>query len=703
MSRELDTGQINPTVQETSEKGIANGYAALDASAEVPSLQFPTNIAGTKNFDNTVTITTSNDSLLITPTWDVNEGFEFNTTDSDGNTGGYIFIKEKHDELYGFIFGYEGTNNRFTIQSRNNSGTSRYRLIINRGDDEIKWLQTNNTSEMIKFNTDGGSPYIRINDNSGTEVTRIVNPTGNYGSFQIDGNARTGYEGYSIGGRVVFMHNNSTVSGIYDDVNNHWMLRTDHNSYSYLYYDGNTKLNTISTGIDVTGNVEGINHNGTLQMWTQGGYGSGTSNLYYKVGQWTLGSQYLYGIVKLLITSRYGDAETVNATCERGASVINVRMSLQKRGLNAYLTFYMLRTSANVCELWCRNGAAWSRPDITVINSREFSFEWLNSTGQASLPTYDELWNEDGYIDISNSGALASSSTISATSFTEGGTGLSSKYLGISAKAADTNLLDGYNSDTGWTANTVPLRESSGDITARLFRSNYQNQTTISGGMAHRVNNSSDPYIRFCSSASAIRTWASIAASSHTHSNYLASNADDDYTGGTRIKFNDGKRIDFGSSNDMRWFHSTHNYIDVYNGDLYIRDDTTTRYTFDVSAGYCTAYNWYATSDIRLKENIKKLEKSLDKVTKIGQQAVRYTRKDIKDKTERIGFIAQEIEKIYPEFVDEDESANKIKSINYSKMVVPLYKGVSEMKTILENRTIRINKIRKKLKQLQND
>lgn len=68
------------------------------------------------------------------------------------------------------------------------------------------------------------------------------------------------------------------------------------------------------------------------------------------------------------------------------------------------------------------------------------------------------------------------------------------------------------------TASTIAVRDGSGDIQCRLVRPNFANQTTISGAIAYRVNNSTDNYIRFCSDPAAVRTWLGAAASSHTHS-----------------------------------------------------------------------------------------------------------------------------------------------------------------------------------------
>ena len=74
--------------------------------------------------------------------------------------------------------------------------------------------------------------------------------------------------------------------------------------------------------------------------------------------------------------------------------------------------------------------------------------------------------------------------------------------------------LDGKESDSEVSANTVPVRTGSSDIKARLFRSSYQNQTSINGGsgLAFRVNNSTDDFIRFCTDKSALRTYLSVLA-----------------------------------------------------------------------------------------------------------------------------------------------------------------------------------------------
>jgi hypothetical protein len=74
----------------------------------------------------------------------------------------------------------------------------------------------------------------------------------------------------------------------------------------------------------------------------------------------------------------------------------------------------------------------------------------------------------------------------------------------------NSDLLDGFNATTASTVSTVAARDSSGDINVRLVRSEFTNESTISGAMAFRVNNSTDNYIRFCSDTPAIRTFLDV-------------------------------------------------------------------------------------------------------------------------------------------------------------------------------------------------
>ena len=57
------------------------------------------------------------------------------------------------------------------------------------------------------------------------------------------------------------------------------------------------------------------------------------------------------------------------------------------------------------------------------------------------------------------------------------------------------------------TANTLALRDSEADVHARLLRTTYGDEFTMSGAIAFRVNNSTNNYTRYCSNPVSVRDW----------------------------------------------------------------------------------------------------------------------------------------------------------------------------------------------------
>ena len=90
----------------------------------------------------------------------------------------------------------------------------------------------------------------------GNQTTRYLRePTGDYGSIQISGSGYNSWEGFSIDGRAVFMHDGGTATGIYNDVNNHWLFYGVHGGQTEMHHNGSNKINTRSDGADINGEL----------------------------------------------------------------------------------------------------------------------------------------------------------------------------------------------------------------------------------------------------------------------------------------------------------------------------------------------------------------------------------------------------------------------------------------------------------------
>ena len=76
-----------------------------------------------------------------------------------------------------------------------------------------------------------------------------------------------------------------------------------------------------------------------------------------------------------------------------------------------------------------------------------------------------------------------------------------------SADGGDADLLQGSSPSSAVSNGTIVKRNDNGDIEARRFTTTAEDQNSISGAMAFRVDSSSDHRIRFCDNLGAIRAW----------------------------------------------------------------------------------------------------------------------------------------------------------------------------------------------------
>jgi len=100
----------------------------------------------------------------------------------------------------------------------------------------------------------------------------------------------------------------------------------------------------------------------------------------------------------------------------------------------------------------------------------------------------------------------------------------------------------------------------------------------------------------------------------------------------------------------------------------------------DGSAALANA--WYTFSDERLKENIKPLEGALDAVLLLSGITFDWRNGDT---NENLGFIAQDVQEVFPQVVSED--ANGFLSLSYDRLVVPIVVAIQEVWSAVQENT----------------
>ena len=113
-------------------------------------------------------------------------------------------------------------------------------------------------------------------------------------------------------------------------------------------------------------------------------------------------------------------------------------------------------------------------------------------------------------------------------------------------------------------------------------------------------------------------------------------------------------------------------------------NDVTPSYKLDVDGTIRATGDVIAYSDVRVKENIKTIDNSLEKVSKL--RGVEFNK--IGDDVKSIGVVAQEIEKVIPEVVKEDDKG--MKSVAYGNISGLLIEAIKELKAEIEE--LKLNK-----------
>lgn len=100
-------------------------------------------------------------------------------------------------------------------------------------------------------------------------------------------------------------------------------------------------------------------------------------------------------------------------------------------------------------------------------------------------------------------------------------------------------------------------------------------------------------------------------------------------------------------------------------------------------------------SDQRLKDDIAPLPDALGSI--MAMKPVSFTMKSDPKKETELGFIAQDIEKIYPALVKTANDADHTKSINYIGLFAPLVKAMQEQQAIIAEQQRHIEALEQKL------
>lgn len=119
----------------------------------------------------------------------------------------------------------------------------------------------------------------------------------------------------------------------------------------------------------------------------------------------------------------------------------------------------------------------------------------------------------------------------------------------------------------------------------------------------------------------------------------------------------------------------------------YVRDTTNTLWRFYVTgSGQVNRYSENTLSDERMKKNIKPLETGLKEVLQLTPRRFDWREKYGDGKTNVAGFIAQEVETVFPDLINpfKDDEITDAKGVSIEGIIPSLVNAIKEQQALIE-------------------
>jgi len=496
---------------------------------------------------------------------------------------------------------------------------------------------------------------------SHSSAPHLYTAVGDYGSLRIQGK-KNNYAGLSISGRVVFMHNDASDAGLFNDVDNHWMIHHALNGATTLYHAGVSKLNTTAGGATVTGLTSSdtlsvgtsANHQ-KFTLWNGNVYMSTNYYITWANGNAQIGENGAYGL----------EFKTYNS----GGTGLSNALTLDTNKLATFTG--VLRTDSAYFYIGGRHSFQSHTNGYVYLN--DTSDNTYNSTYSRlalhTLYTSDQVYS--GRYEFMKTGASAGDHQIYHHSnnyvYLTGGT------AGLSIKAK--------NSDDAVSIYSVSEQRIYHLVNNTEAMVIHTGGTTIQNSLA--VNTS-----RTDASRHLLVSHGSAGIDNFTYSNIVC----DTDSGSTAIHMKctgtgtNAGYLMFGNSTN-----STGGYV-KYQGDshMILRANANLNQLILDTDGSVDG-NLNNTSDVALKTNIVSLGSGLDYIKQL--RPVNFDWREFANGSGKAaGFIAQEVELVTPENVKgtdyfpavNPDTENEIagswgKSINVTGIVAYLTKAVQEL------------------------
>jgi hypothetical protein len=250
---------------------------------------------------------------------------------------------------------------------------------------------------------------------------------------------------------------------------------------------------------------------------------------------------------------------------------------------------------------------------------------------------------------------------------------------GVGSGAA---VVDGFDKiDIG--ANATRNGGSFSDVTA-TSTTTFTNKTFDADATGNSLTNVEDANIKSGAAIDATKIAdGSVTSTEFQYINTLSSNAQTQISAKLNSALPNDAWISSADGRNRLYFTSNANTVMKFDTQWRVDNNSgSTMLSCDTSGNFTATGNVGAYSDMALKEDIYQIENALEKVNQL--RGVHFTRKS--NSSKEIGVVANEVEKVVPELVDEheDKELGTVKTMKYANTVGLLIEAVKDLSKQVE-------------------
>lgn len=123
-----------------------------------------------------------------------------------------------------------------------------------------------------------------------------------------------------------------------------------------------------------------------------------------------------------------------------------------------------------------------------------------------------------------------------------------------------------------------------------------------------------------------------------------------------------------------------------------------------INASGCYTGTWGQCSDVRFKKNINLIPNALNKILNLKGVSFEWKKDEFPQKNfevgTKLGFVAQDMEKVLPELVKTE--ADGYKSISYSNLTPVIIEAMKEQQEIIRSQELKLSELNSKINSLEN-